>query len=83
MGVLPAGMGWLDVPHDALRQQPVDGGLRVIPGTSLQCQVSEAWLSLLYTGAEVLYLPQHGLADCKSMGSATSPLVKMLLLQES
>ena len=70
-------------PRDFLRQQPVDGGLRVILGASLQCQGPVAWLSPPQTEAEVLYLPQSELADCNSVGPATHPLVKVSPLQES
>ena len=67
----PAGMGWLDVPLDFLRQWPADGGPRVVLGASLQCQVPMAWLSLAWTEAEVPYLPPHELAGCNSGRPAT------------
>ena len=73
VGVPPAGMGWLDVPRDFLRQRPVDGGPRVILVASLQCQVPVAWLSLVRTEAKVPYLPPHELAGCNSGRPATHP----------
>ena len=76
-------MGWRESPHDFLRQQPVDGGPRVILGTSLWCQVPMAWLSLAWTEAKVPYLPQPELAGCNSVGPVTHPLVKVLPLQGS
>ena len=57
-GGLPAGMGWLESPHDFLRWRPVVGWLGVIPGASLWHQVPVVWLSLVWAGAEVLYLHQ-------------------------
>ena len=72
MGVPPAGMGWLDVPRDFLRQRPVDGGPRVMLGASLWHQVPVAWLSLARTEAEVPYLPQHELAGCNCEAGDTS-----------
>ena len=76
-------MEWLELPRDFLRWRLVDGGLRVILGTSLQCQVPMAWLSLAQTEAKVPYLPQPELAGCNSAGQVTHPLVKVLPLQES
>ena len=64
MGVLPAGMGWWDVPLDFLRQQLVDGGLRVVAGTSLWHQAPVAQPSLAQTEADIPGLPQHAPVGC-------------------
>ena len=63
------------MPCDFLRQRPVDGGPRVVLGTSLQHQMPVAWLSPVQTEAEVPYLPQHELAGCNSVRPATHPSV--------
>ena len=60
---------------DFLRQRLVDRGPRIVLGASLWHQVPVAWLSPVWTEAEVPYLPQHELAGCNSVRPATHPSV--------
>ena len=80
---MPAGMGWLELPHDFLRRRPVDGGLRVILGASWWHQVPVALLSPAWAGADVPYLHQPELAGGNSVRPATHPSVKAFHLQEN